>query len=96
MCPPRGFEARVAELKPFGVSPADDLVRRTIYWVDPDWFIPVLGVWEVLIGIGLLVRPPNRLAILLLFMQMPGTLLPLFVLPEVCFVRIPWAPSLEG
>ena len=31
-------------LKPFGHSPAEELVRRTVYWgVDPDWFVPVLA-----------------------------------------------------
>jgi uncharacterized membrane protein YkgB len=83
-------------LKPFRISPADELVERTVYWVDPDWFIPFLGVWEVAIGVGLLVRPLNRLAILLLFLQMPGTMLPLFLLPQVCFTHVPWAPTLEG
>jgi len=83
-------------LKPLGASPANEIVARTVYWVDPDWFIPFLGWWEVAIGVGLLVRPLIRLAILLLFLQMPGTLLPLLLLPEVCFTHVPWAPTLEG
>jgi uncharacterized membrane protein YkgB len=83
-------------LKPLGMSPAEDLVRRTVYFVPPDVFLPILGYWEVLIGIGLLYRPLNRVAILLLFLQMPGTLLPLVLLPEVCFTQIPWGLTLEG
>lgn len=83
-------------LKPFRLSPADEIIERTVYWFDPDWFIPVLGIWEVLIGVCLLWRPLIRVAILLLFLQMPGTFLPLVVLPETCFIRIPWAPTLEG
>jgi uncharacterized membrane protein YkgB len=83
-------------LKPLGASPANDLVARTVYWVDPSWFIPVLGVWEVLIGVCMLVRPLIRVSILLLALQMPGTFLPLVLLPDVCFVHVPWAPSLEG
>ena len=27
---------------------------------------------------------------------MPGTYLPLVILPHVCFTTIPWVPSLEG
>jgi uncharacterized membrane protein YkgB len=27
---------------------------------------------------------------------MPGTLLPLVLLPEVCFTQIPWGLTLEG
>lgn len=83
-------------LKPLGLSPAADLVRRTVYYVPPDLFLPVLGWWEVAIGVGLLYRPLNRVAILLLFLQMPGTLLPLVLLPEVCFTQVPWGLTLEG
>ncbi len=94
-------------LKPLGHSPAADLVARTVYWgVDPDWFVPFLGWWEVAIGICLidpgrwlglgLGRILTRLGILLLLLQMPGTFLPLILLPDVCFTQIPWAPTLEG
>ena len=83
-------------LKPFGLSPAAALVRRTVYFVPPDIFIPILGWWEVAIGVGLLYRPLNRVAIFLLFLQMPGTLLPLVLLPEVCFAHVPWGQPLEG
>ena len=31
-------------LKPLGLSSAEELVRRTVYWgVDPDFFVPVVG-----------------------------------------------------
>jgi uncharacterized membrane protein YkgB len=83
-------------LKPFGLSPAQELVSNTVYFVDPDWFIPVLGWWEVAIGVGLLIRPFIRPAIALLFLQMPGTFLPLVLLPEVCFTAFPFGLSMEG
>lgn len=83
-------------LKPVGISPANDLVARTVVWVDPAWFVPFLGWWEVAIGVCMLVPPLTRLSIALLALQMPGTMLPLFWLPDVCFVRVPWAPTLEG
>lgn len=83
-------------LKPLRISPADDLIVRTVYWFDPDIFIPILGMWEVAIGVCLLARPLIRLGILLLLLQMPGTFLPLVLLPGVCFTHIPWAPTLEG
>lgn len=83
-------------LKPLGVSPANELVERTVYWVDPLWFIPFLGWWEVAIGVCMLWRPLIRVSIALLALQMPGTLLPLVLLPDVCFVHVPWAPTLEG
>ena len=83
-------------LKPLGMSPAEELVKRTVYWLPPDLFVPILGWWEVAIGVCLLIRPLIRVGILLLFLQMPGTILPLFLLPEVCFTRIPFGLTLEG
>lgn len=83
-------------LKFLGMSPAEELVRRTVYWFQPDIFVPVLGWWEVAIGIGLLIRPLIRVSILLLFLQMPGTMLPLILLPDVCFTQFPLGLTLEG
>jgi uncharacterized membrane protein YkgB len=83
-------------LKLIGVSEANELATRTVYWIRPDVFIPILAGWEMLIGIGLIVRPLVRAAILLLMLQMPGTFLPLVLLPEICWVHAPWAPTLEG
>lgn len=79
-----------------GLSPAEELVKRTVYWFSPEVFFPILGVWEVLIGVGLLFRPLVRVALLLLFLQMPGTFLPLILLPEVCFTAFPYGLTLEG
>lgn len=83
-------------LKPLGASPANELVTRTVYWFDPAWFVPFLGWWEVAIGACMLWRPVNRAAVLLLALQMPGTFLPLVLLPDVCWLHAPWAPTLEG
>lgn len=83
-------------LKPLGLSPAAELVARTVYVLDPNVFVPILGIWEVAIGLCLLYRPLLRLGILLLFLQMPGTFLPLVLLPEVTFVEFPYAPTIEG
>lgn len=83
-------------LKLFDMSPADDLVRATVYWMPFEVFFPILGAWEVLIGAFLLYRPTIRLAILLLLLQMPGTALPLVLLPEVTFTSFPFGLTLEG
>jgi len=79
-----------------GLSPAEDLVRNTIYFVDPDLFIPVLALWESLIGIGLITGKFMRTTLLLLFLQMPGTALPLLILPEKVWTIFPYALTLEG
>ena len=83
-------------LKPFGDSPAVDVITKTVYWFDPDIFIPILGVWEMAIGLCLLYAPFIRAGLFLLALQMPGTFLPLSILPEVCFIDIPFNLTLEG
>ncbi len=83
-------------LKPLGMSPAADLVANTVYWLPPDVFLPILGWWEVAIGVGLLFRPLIRMALFLLFLHLPGTALPLLLLPDVCFSKFPIGLTLEG
>lgn len=63
-------------LKPFGLSPAQELVSHTVFWFPPEIFVPILGWWEVAIGVGLLFRPLLRITLFLLFLQMPDTALP--------------------
>ena len=84
-------------LKPLGLSPAQELVENTVYWFEnPKTFVPILGIWEVVIGITMIVKPLIRVSIFLLFIQMPGTFLPLVLLPEVCFTNFPFGLTLEG
>lgn len=79
-----------------GLSPAEDLVRNVVPLIPGDLFVPVLGVWEILIGVGFLAGRALRVTILLLFLQMPGTLLPVLVLPERVFTAFPFGLTLEG
>lgn len=72
-------------LKVLGVSPVVELVASTVYWVDPDWFVPVLGVIEILVGVGLAIRWGLRLVLLVLVGQMLGTFLVFALLPEIAF-----------
>jgi len=83
-------------LKPFGNSPANDVIIKTIYWFNPDVFIPILGFWEMLIGLCLLWTPLIRFGLFLLAVQMPGTFLPLLLRPEICFTSAPFNLTLEG
>ena len=79
-----------------GLSPAEVLVRNTIYFVDPDIFLPVLAIWEMVIGLGLLTGKFLRATLLLLFAQMVGTAMPLVVLPEAVWTSFPFVLTLEG
>jgi uncharacterized membrane protein YphA (DoxX/SURF4 family) len=84
-----------------GLSPAQDLAARTIHVltfgvVPPDVSLPLLAAWECLIGLGLMLGVFLRAVLFLLVTQMLGTLTPLFLFPSEVFVRIPYAPTLEG
>jgi len=79
-----------------GLSPAEDLVRVTVPFFPGELFLPLLGIWEIVIGLGFLTGRALRLTILLLFLQMPGTLAPTVLLPERVFTSVPFALTLEG
>lgn len=84
-----------------GLSPAETLAGRTIETltfgiVPPSIGIPALAIWECLIGLGLLSGRYLRATLLLLFVQMLGTITPLFLFPTETFTHVPWAPTLEG
>tara|TARA_B100001027_G_scaffold98040_1_gene67305 strand:+ start:124 stop:579 length:456 start_codon:yes stop_codon:yes gene_type:complete len=84
-------------LKVVELSPAQELVENTVYWFEnPKTFVPILGIWEVIIGITMCIKPLIRVSIFLLFVQMPGTFLPLVLFPEVCFTNFPFGLTLEG
>lgn len=79
-----------------GLSPAEDLVRSTIYFIDPDYFVPFLALWEIAIGVGLVSGLFIRTTLFLLFAQMIGAALPLVMLPDVCYTAFPFGLTLEG
>lgn len=83
-------------LKLIGMSPAAEIVAKTVFFLPADLFLPILGVWEVLIGLGLLYRPLIRIGILLLFLQIPGTFLPVILAPDVVFTVFPYGLTVEG
>lgn len=87
-------------LKPFGISPAENLLKATVVWLplgSPEFWLTVIGWWEVLIGVTFLFTRTTKIAIALLFLQMFGTFMPLVVLPELTFQNGNiFTPSLEG
>jgi uncharacterized membrane protein YphA (DoxX/SURF4 family) len=84
-----------------GMSPAQDLATRTIGIltfgaVQPPVSLWVLAAWESAIGLALIFGVLLRTTLLFLFLQMLGTITPLFFFPRETFVRFPYAPTLEG
>jgi uncharacterized membrane protein YkgB len=72
-------------LKVIGKSPVAALVAQTVYWVPPEAFVPFLGIWEIVVGIGLLWARAMRLTLLLFWLQMAGTFLVLVLRPDIAF-----------
>ncbi len=84
-----------------GMSPAENLAIRTIevitfHLISSKTILYTLAVWEVIIGVGLLLNIYLRITLVLLFLQMLGTFTPLFFFPEETFEVFPYALTLEG
>jgi uncharacterized membrane protein YkgB len=82
-------------------SPAEALAGRTIETLTGGVIprataLPILAFWEVAIGVGMFVGRWMRAVLLLLFVQMLGTITPLFLFPTLTFTIFPVAPTLEG
>lgn len=83
-------------LKVVGISPAEELVEKTVYWFKPEIFIPVLGVCEIIIGLGLFIKRFIPITIVLLLLHMMVTFFPMFIVEKACFDVFPYRPSLVG
>jgi uncharacterized membrane protein YkgB len=84
-----------------GMSPAQDLATRTISVltfdaVGPSASLPLLAALECVIGLGLVTGRAMRITLLLMWLQMAGTITPLVLFPNESFVVPPIAPTLEG
>lgn len=87
-------------LKPLGLSTAAPLVLKTVSWLpflSPESWLSVIGWWEVAIGLLFIFKSTTRLAIAFLLLQMSGTFMPLFMLPEITFQGGNYLlPTMEG
>lgn len=73
-------------LKIVGESPVGDLVRAVAYlFPGTREIVLLLGIWEVLIGLGLLFAFALRATLLLLGLQLAGTFLVFVVRPDIAF-----------
>jgi uncharacterized membrane protein YphA (DoxX/SURF4 family) len=84
-----------------GQSDAEGLAAQTIFkltagHITSSVSLPVLAIWECLIGLGLLSGKFLRGTLLLLFLQLPGTFLPLLFFPAETWKHAPYAPTLLG
>ena len=72
-------------LKVVGVSPVFDLASQVVYWLPSELFVPLLGIVEIAIGVGLMLGKALRGILALLFLLLAGTFLVLLILPEAAF-----------
>ena len=84
-----------------GLSPAQDLAIKTIDIVTfglltPSIIILGLAIWETAIGIGLIFSLFMRETLLLLYLQMIGTFLPVLFFSSEVFNIFPYSLTLEG
>jgi uncharacterized membrane protein YphA (DoxX/SURF4 family) len=84
-----------------GISSAEDIATRTIDVlsfgiVQAPYSMPILATWETLIGLGFLTGKFLRTTVILLYLQMAGTIFPLFVFPDETFYMVPFVPTIEG
>ncbi len=84
-----------------GASPAQDLAVRTMDiltmgLIPSETAILLLAGWECLIGAGLIIGVLLRTTLLLLFVQMLGTITPVIFFPNETFTLLPFAPTMEG
>lgn len=77
-------------------SPAADLIRESITFLPSDIFIPFLGIWEMVIGVGFITGRWLRLTILLMGLQMAGAVSPIILQPEAVWQTFPFELTLEG
>lgn len=79
-----------------GLSPAEGLIRETMWFLPMDLFQPVLALWEVAIGIGFITGKFMRITILLMMLQMVGAVSPIILNPDAVFQSFPFVLTLEG
>ncbi len=72
-------------LKVIGVSPVDDLVTAVISWVPPAISVPLVGLFEMVLGLALMSGLALRLTLLLLWLHLAGTFLVLVLRPDLAF-----------
>jgi hypothetical protein len=79
-----------------GDSPVDELVMQALPWIEDHIFVSLIGIWEMTIGFSLFFQRFLRYGLILLFLHLPGTFLPLFTKPQTCFTWIPFGLTVEG
>ncbi|MBS1913833.1 MAG: hypothetical protein JST22_17730 [Bacteroidetes bacterium] len=84
-----------------GMSPAEDLAGKTLgiltfHLVPEDLMVRILGIAELLLGLGFVIGRGMRVLLWAFFIHMAGTLMPLVLLPRDTFACPPYCLTLTG
>lgn len=87
-------------LKVFLLSPAGPLVINLLKatflgWIDPNTFVILFGVFEVILGILILIPKLERIAFALLIIHLFTTVMPLYVIPNEVWDGL-FVPNIVG
>ena len=87
-------------LKVFLLSPAGPLVigllkATFLGWIDPNTFVILFGIFEVVLGILILVPKLERITFALLLIHLFTTIMPLYIIPHEVWDGI-FVPNLVG
>lgn len=72
-------------LKLLGASPIVYIIEESYSFFPMGYFVPALGVLEVVIGVGLIFKIAMRTTLVLLWLQMLGTLSSVLFAPSLFF-----------
>jgi len=83
------------------LSSAEGIAGKTILklsfgLIGPPFSMPILAVWECLIGLGLLSKKFLSIVLFFLYLQMAGAISPLILFPELTFSNTIFVPTLLG
>ncbi len=72
-------------LKVAGASPVADFVAGTLPWFDRAWLVPTLGLFEIAIGVALIVNRHLFVVCMVLVAHLAGTFLALLMQYDIVF-----------
>lgn len=84
-------------LKVADVTPVKDFVGATVPWLDADWFVPALGLFEMALGAALVIGVGLGWVCAVMVAHLGGTFLTVVMQPEVLFLHgNPLMLTMEG
>jgi uncharacterized membrane protein YkgB len=84
-------------LKVFGSSPVAALIQETYSFIPVSIFVLFLGLWEIVIGVGIILKRALRCVLILLGIHLLGTFTAILFNPNIFFVQgVPFCLTVDG